>query len=65
MENSTSIIKWQTGVPAEMGKYLIVTDDWSVNSMYFHPKEAVDLEYFECWVIKWCKLTDINPHEEK
>ena len=64
MGNPTSIIRWQTGVPVEMGKYLIVTNE-GVNSIYFHPKEEVDLEYFERFVTKWCKLTNIDPYEEK
>ena len=60
-----SVIKWQTGEPKEMGKYIITTDNGEVRTIYFHPKEAVDLEFFEIAVIAWCKLSDIEPYKEE
>lgn len=60
-----SVLKWQTGEPKEMGTYIITTDDGEVRTIYFHPKEAVDLELFEIAVIAWCKLSDIQPYKEE
>lgn len=60
-----SVIKWHTGMPTEIGKYIITTDDGEVRTINFHPKEIVDLEYFERLVIAWCKLSDIEPYKEE
>lgn len=60
-----SVIKWKTGMPSEMGKYIITTDDGEVRTINFHPKEIVDLEYFERFVVAWCNFSDIEPYKEE
>lgn len=60
-----SVIKWQTGIPEEGGSYIVTTDEGEVRTIYFHPKESVDLEFFEIAVIAWCKLSDIEPYKEE
>ena len=65
MQVMESVIKWHTGMPTEIGKYIITTDDGEVRSIYFHPMEAVDLEFFEIAVAAWCPLSDIKPYKEE
>lgn len=60
-----SVIKWQTGEPKEFGGYIITTNDGYVRHIYFHPKEAVDVVFFEMYVAAWCKLSDIKPYKEE
>lgn len=60
-----SAINWKTGMPTEIGKYIITTDDGEVRTINFHPKEIVDLEYFERLVVAWCPLSDIKPYKEE
>ena len=60
-----SVIKWQKGIPTEMGRYIITKSDGKVRTIYFQPKDIVDLDYFEIVVTAWCKLSDIEPYKEE
>ena len=60
-----STIKWQKGEPKDEGRYLVTT-------IYGHVATAVkvkdDLHYkqfFNEYVIAWCKLSDIEPYKEE
>lgn len=61
---SSSIVRWQTGEPKESGNYIITTKD-GVGFFRFCHKEIVDVEFFERFVIAWCKLSDIEPYKEE
>lgn len=58
-------IKWKTGIPTEIGRYIITKNDGKVGTINFYPKEIVYLEYFERLVIAWCPLSDIEPYKEE
>lgn len=60
-----STIKWKTGMPTEMGRYIITKIDGKILTFNFHPKEELDLEYFDRVVAAWCKLSDIEPYKEE
>lgn len=60
-----SIIKWKTGLPTEIGRYIITQKDGKVRTIHFHPKEILDLDYFERLVIAWCLISDIEPYKEE
>ena len=60
-----STIRWKTGIPKEKGGYLITDKDGCLRALYYHPKEIVDVEFFERVVIAWCKLSDIEPYKEE
>lgn len=56
-----SVIKWQTGIPKEVKRYIVTIDDGRVT--------------YSCWtgiswsdwnksIIAWCPLSDIEPYKE-
>lgn len=62
-----SVIKWQTGVPKEEGKYLVTTKDGKIQSGVY----IATLRYGHHWVligdenvIAWCPLSEIEPYKE-
>lgn len=59
-----STIKWKTGVPEETDNYIITANDGTVMYFRFCCKEIVDIEFFERFVLGWCKLSDIEPYKE-
>lgn len=60
-----SVIKWQTGIPTEKGRYIlsikgsrkIDTDNWSIYTKNWY-------HYNNDYVLAWCKLSDIEPYKE-
>lgn len=63
--DSCGFIKWQKGIPSEIGTYLITTFEGTVASIHFRLAEAVDVDFFKTCVIAWCKLSDIEPYKEE
>jgi hypothetical protein len=60
-----SVIKWETGMPTEIGRYIITKKSGKVLTINFNPKEELDLEYFERFVVAWYPLSDIEPYKEE
>ena len=60
-----SVIKWGTGMPTEIGRYIITKNSGKVLTINFNPKEKLDLEYFERFVVAWYPLSDIEPYKEE
>ena len=62
-QNTT--IQWQTGIPKEMGKYLLTTKDYEVEvDMWFGvPNRDGDHweRHYDEDVIAWCMIEDIIP----
>ena len=58
-----SKIKWKKGIPKEIDNYIITTNDGVVRCFRFHPKKVTDVEFFQCFVLAWCKLSDIAPYK--
>lgn len=61
-----STIKWQTGEPKEVGRYLLTLNDGSVVAdFWLRFSRGLDWRYFHGSVIAWCKLSDIEPYKKE
>ena len=60
-----SVIKWQTGEPKTVGRYLVQTkDDEMQISIWSNFTKSWRL-YGKFEIIAWCKLSDIEPYKEE
>lgn len=56
-----SEIKWQTGVPKEIGMYLVTLSSGEVTTDIWLGR---DHSWYECeQIIAWCKLSDVEPYK--
>ena len=60
-----SKIKWQTGEPKEIGRYLVTTIDGHIATEAITRNDVHDKHFFKTYVKAWCKLSDIKPYKEK
>ena len=60
-----SHIKWQTGEPKEIGRYLVTTIDGHIATEAITRNDVHDKHFFKTYVKAWCKLSDIKPYKEE
>lgn len=59
-----SVIKWQTGKPTTVGRYLVQTKDNGLQiTIWSNFTQSWSL-YDNFEIIAWCKLSDIEPYKE-
>ena len=62
-----SVIKWRTGKPPKVGKYLITTKHGNVFSAVWYYKTNNLCDWERCFigdVIAWYPLSEIEPYKE-
>lgn len=70
-KRNLSVIKWQIGEPKEEGYYLVTLRTGEVRAVQFYQYEVAGNTYWNnspygmCMIKAWCKLTDIEPYNEK
>lgn len=57
-----SIIKWRTGEPKEVGRYLVSTKNGICSGFYHTDGRWGSL--LNGHVLAWCNFTDIEPYKE-
>jgi hypothetical protein len=56
-----SVIKWHTGIPKEVKRYIVTIDDGRVTSSFWG---GISWSDWNKSIIAWCSLNDIEPYKE-
>lgn len=56
-----SVIKWQTGIPKEVKRYIVTINDGRVTCSYW---TGISWSDWNKSIIAWCPLSDIEPYKE-
>lgn len=59
-----SIIKWQTGVPKETGKYLITLNSGRITIDTWYSSMKNWKIYGKQEILAWCSLSEIEPYKK-
>ena len=56
-----SVIKWRTGVPKKVEKYMITLNDGRVTISFWN---GISWSDWAKDIIAWCPLSEIEPYKE-
>lgn len=59
-----SVIKWQTGEPKKVGRYVVTNIEGEVDVAYYYTYRHGWEYYRNKAIIAWCPLSEIEPYKE-